>query len=70
MKVMTPKQFKKAAQAMEMTVTDMGQMLGLAPASWKRYSTGEREIPDYIAQSVRAHVVLFNNGLIDEVRGR
>ncbi len=71
LKPMSPKQFKKAAETMGMTVTEMGEMLGLAEASWKRYASGQREkIPAYVAQSVRAHVVLFNNGLLEEARGR
>lgn len=35
-----------------------GELVRVAPASWKGYATGARPLPAYIEQSLRAHLAL------------
>lgn len=45
----------------------LAELLGNSEIGVKRYATGARPIPDYVAQSLRAMVLLTRSGLLTEI---
>lgn len=71
MKPMTSGQF--CAYEEELVGADDGRhkrlaaLMGTSEIGVKRFATGGRTIPDYIAQSIRALVLLRRQNLLDEI---
>ena len=45
----------------------LASLLGTSQIGVKRYATGARPIPDYVAQSLRAMVLLAREGLLKKL---
>lgn len=60
---MTPDQFRAYQSELgNLTHAATADLLGSAEVGVKRYATGARPIPEYIAQSLRAMVLLHRAG--------
>lgn len=65
---MNPEQFRNyQAELGNMTHAETARLLGVAEIGVKRYATGSRPIPEYIAQSLRAMVLLNREGLFEKM---
>jgi hypothetical protein len=60
-------QFKAAAKEMGIPIAELGRRLGVSLATTRRYGNGKNRIPDYIDRSVRAHLICFRAGMLDEI---
>lgn len=61
---MSPEQFRGYQTELgNITHAELARILGVAEIGVKRYATGSRPIPEYIAQSLRAMVILNREGL-------
>jgi len=47
----------------------LADLLGTSEVGVKRFATDGRPIPDYIAQSMRALVLLQRNKMLDDIKG-
>ena len=65
---MTPEQFRAyQAELGDLTHAATAELLGASEISVKRYATGGRDIPEYIAQSLRAMVLLHRAGKLKKL---
>lgn len=61
---MTGKQLAKHRAAFERTQEQMAALLGCSVVGYKRFETGARPIPAYMAHSVKAFALCEVNGLL------
>ncbi len=66
---MAPTQFRAYQIELGLTHAATASLLGASEVGIKRFAIGARPIPEYIAQSLRAMVLLHRNGKLKKLEG-
>lgn len=62
---MNPTSLAEQRHALDQTQAQMAQLLGCSLIGYKRFETGARPLPDYIAQAMKSFMFCHRHGLWD-----